>query len=626
MSGRETQIPAARPRTPSAAAREPARARRVPKRGLSLRRRLFGGVLLGVAALALLGCERETPPSKARPAHDPAVPSPPPTPASNARAPFRFEPVRGTPTPLPRVFEGAPRSSHGVVTSVNAEATRIGVEILEAGGNAIDAAVATGFALAVTHQSAASLGGGGFLLLLREGQLTSFDFREQAPEGLSEPRFAEALRAGGGPGSVGVPGIVSGLLTAHERHGSLSRARVLEGARRLASGGYSLSAHQERALAGVRATFSRSATARTLFLRDGRVPAPGTRLENPPLARLLGRIAEEGASAFYGPSVGAELSATTLGTLHPQDLSRYSALERRPLHASVDGYDVYTMAPPSGGGVVLLESLGLVRPLLAKEGPLAAEDLHRLAEALRRGHVDRRLVVSDPLRMDSTLVAAEFAPLLAPERHASHPILDRKRTPSAELDERYGAALAELEHTTHFSVVDARGNAVSCTVTLSSSYGSRLVTPSGFVLNNSVLSFASAGANRPSPSVRTVSSMTPTLVTHPSGLVLVLGSPGGDTIPGTVLQLLVRVLRGASLAEAVRAPRLHQAFVPDRLFVERTFPAPLLGELRSFGHDVEPRAPIGDANVAAFDGTESVAIADAREGGLAARAAPRRAR
>jgi len=538
------------------------------------------------------------------------------------------------PTPRARLSDDASRlvsGRFGVVASVEKQATDAGISILEAGGNAIDAAVATAFALAVTHPSAGNLGGGGFLLLKRGSVVQAVDFRENSPAALTGELFSKMIRSGGrGPASVGVPGTVAGLLLVHARHGALPLQRVLEPARRLAELGFVVGARQALTISWSKNSLAAHAPARNLFLPAGAVPKIGSVLKNPGLAVLIRRIAERGRAGFYeGPTADDIVdSLGTQGLLSRTDLARYEAKFRDPLAFDYLGFRVVTMPAPSGGGVALAQNLLQLQALEAeKTAPESATRVHLLAEASRRAQTERRLFVVDPDSLSDDENRARRARSLDPLTWLGpHPVDPKHATPSASLHSLYADSAKELEHTTHFSVVDARGDAVSCTVTLSGSFGSRVVTrETGVVLNNAVASFASVGENVARPNQRTVSSMTPTLLFARGQGFLALGSPGGDTIPSTLTESIVRLTAdGEALASAVLAPRFHQGFVPDEIGTERDRPLPaaVASSLRALGHRLNAsRSAIGDVHAAGWFEGEQRAFSDTREGGKAKAAA-----
>jgi len=550
-----------------------------------------------------------------------------PRPEGSGPTPSALAVVR-TPPPRPRPGGArVVRAQTGLVTSVNDDATRAGVAILEAGGNAVDAAVAVGFVLAVTHPSAGNLGGGGFLLARpASGPTLAVDFRESAPAALTRERFDAMIRAGGGgPASVGVPGTVAGLLLAHERLGRLTRRQVLEPALRLARDGHRVSARTALTLTWNYPELARDPAARAEFGARGKPLAAGTRWVRRDLAGTLERIAAEGAPGFYEGTVAAAIARRLEGHLSTSDLTAYAARLREPLRFDYRGLTVETMPPPSAGGVALAVILLELQRQRAEElEPGSVLALHLLLEASRRAQVERRFRVVDPDRLPPEVLARRVAEWTDPARPLPGTLpIDRGRaTPSAALHPLFAEALRETEHTTHYSVIDAEGMVVSVTTTLSAGYGARIVVPgTGVLLNNSVASFASIGENVPEAGRRMTSSMAPTLVLAEGRPVLVLGTPGGDTIPSTIAQVLSNVIdHGLTLDAAVDAPRVHHGFVPDELRYEaaRPLPGAVLQGLRALGHAVsDRRLPIGDANVIALADGAAWGYADPREGGLA---------
>lgn len=523
---------------------------------------------------------------------------------------------------------------HGVVTSVEPQATRAGITVLERGGNAVDAAVAVAFALAVTHPSAGNLGGGGFMLVARGTSVAALDFRESAPAELPRARFDRMIAAGGGgPDSVGVPGTPAGLCLAHERFGRLPLAEVLAPAIQLARRGYVVGQRQALTLEWSWPILRKNAAFRARFAQPGSgLPAAaGTRLTQPELAKTLQRIAEKGRAGFYeGPVARSLLDSLGPARLMTQtDLERYRAKLRAPLRFWYRGLEVLTMPPPSAGGVALAQTLLMLEAERAHTAPASsAMALHLLIEAAKRAHAERRFSVVDPDVLEPEVQAARFRRWSSAEALLSeHPIVRTRAARSEEIHALFAVPL-EDENTTHFSVVDATGMAVSCTVTLSASFGAKLIADqAGVILNNAVASFSIAGDNLPIGGRRTVSSMAPTLVFANDELVLVLGSPGGDTIPNTVTQVLRNVVDyGMTLDAAVDAPRIHHGFIPDQIRFERPLPASVRRELERLGHRFAPQqSRIGDANSILIDGTTAYAYADRREGGLALAAKPPKA-
>ena len=533
----------------------------------------------------------------------------------------------------PFTAEGGPRAvrgEYGAVTSVEPHATRAGIAILEQGGNAVDAAVAVAYALAVTHPSAGNLGGGGFMLVRPKGGPTAaLDFRESAPLALTRTRFDAMQRAGGmGPVSVGIPGSVAGLELAHDRFGSLPRAALIAPAIELARG-HVLGAHQAALIAGSWNALSLDPAARAIFGKDKKPLSAGQRLVQRDLAATLKRISEQGRDGFYTGPTATALSGLARGLISGADLAAYQAKWRDPLRFTYQGLNVEVMPPPSAGGVALTQMLLMLQALhaetLARD---SAAELHLFVEAARRAQVERRFGVVDPDALSAVETAQKRARWLDPNAWLGpSPIDPEHATPSSSLRPPPADTSGESEHTTHFSVVDAQGMVVSCTTTLSASYGAKLVLPgTGVVLNNSVASFSSSGDNQPVAGRRTVSSMAPTLVLDGDTPVLVLGTPGGDTIPNTIVQVLRHIVdHGESLSAAVDAPRLHHGYLPDLIRFEsrNAPPSDVLRELVRRGHKLRPGfSGIGDANELLLQDGVAWAYADPREFGLALAAKP----
>jgi gamma-glutamyltranspeptidase / glutathione hydrolase len=551
-------------------------------------------------------------------------------------APEQAEPGLATPStfaPPRRRFAGggerAVASRHGLVTSSEAQATRAGVSMLERGGNAVDAAVATAFALAVTHPSAGNIGGGGFMLVRPPGAgavTTAIDFRESAPAALTRAAFERMQRGGAkGGAAAGVPGSVAGLLLAHERFGRLPREQVLEPAVLLARQGFLLAQRQAELLAASFPTLKKDPTL-AKRLGDGERPkAFGARVVLPELASALERIQKQGAAGFYEGPTALSLTRAPGSLISLQDLARYRAVLRTPLRSRYRGLELETMPPPSAGGVALTELLGMLELLKAHEAR-GAQELHLFLEACRRAQAERRFGVADPDALSPADFQASLLRFVSPQALLERAPIDPARaTPSARLAPFFPGAAGESEQTTHLSAVDEAGMVVSLTTTLSASFGAKITAPgSGIVLNNSVASFSRSGANQPAPGRRTTSSMAPSLLLDAGQVVLVLGTPGGDTIPSTIAQVLRNVVdHGMPLDLAVAAPRVHQGFLPDRARFEtrRPLAAPLVAALKALGHDISgSHIAMGDSNDILLDDEQAYGVADPRGGGLAAAA------
>jgi len=517
-----------------------------------------------------------------------------------------------------------------MVVSVEAQASAAGVRMLEAGGNAVDATVATAYALAVTHPSAGNLGGGGFLLIARPGQpAVAIDFRERAPQQLTVAHF-EAMLADGarGPAASAVPGSVAGLNLALRDFGRLPLHEVLQPAIELARRGHRVGAREADTLRWSWKELRRNPAAwRNFSGTDGPVQE-GDWLVRTDLARTLERIAEEGDAGFYRGTTGRAIVAAMRhgGLISARDLRSYRAQRSEPIELGYRGYEVST-APSSGGVIVAQLLLSLERFGAFRLLPGSPDELHLFVELARRAQADRRFGATRPVATNESgsLALAERLERFAQLDFA--PFDPWHATPSSQLAHGALSGERESEHTTQLSVVDREGNAVSCTTTLSASFGARYVVPgTGIVMNNSLAGFGIGAANQPRGGRRIQSSMAPTLVRHAGQVVAVLGSPGGDTIPSTVVQVLRHLIdHSMTIDAAIEAPRIHHGFFPDEVRLERgRTPDPsVLDELQARGHHLNLRpTPMGAANdILVVEGV-AYGHADSREGGLALPAPP----
>ncbi len=503
------------------------------------------------------------------------------------------------------------RARNGMVVSSHHLASAIGAEILKKGGNAVDAAIATGFALAVTLPSAGNIGGGGFMVIrTAAGETTGFDFREKAPAAATEKMFLDAngeytARTNHeGYLAVGVPGTVAGFFAAHERFGSLPMPDLIAPAIRLADKGFPLSWNLASAFHSRAEQFKPyPASARKFTNASGGPYQPGDIWKQPDLARTLKRIRKQGRYGFYG-GITAKLIADAMrahgGLITEQDLAEYEAVERKPVHGTYRGYDIYSMAPPSSGGVAVIEMLNILEGFdLRKAGFGSAQHIHLMAEAMRRAFADRARHLGDPdfnpdMPLDR-LLSKEYAAGL--RRRIS---LNRASVSDpVKFNDAY-----ESGETTHFSVIDSKGNAVIVTYTLEHSYGSKIVVDgAGFLLNNEMGDFnpqpgrtdktgmIGTPPNVVAPGKRMLSSMTPTMVARDGKTVLLIGSPGGKTIINTVLQVILNVIDfDMDVAEAIAAPHIHHQWLPDILFMEKFGVSPdTLALLRMYGHNIQRR-------------------------------------
>lgn len=500
-----------------------------------------------------------------------------------------------------------------MVVSAHPLATAVGVAVLQDGGNAVDAAVAVHWALAVVAPWAGNIGGGGLLVMRgADGTVHTLDFRETAPSDAHRDMF---LDTDGHPNgrlslvghrAVGVPGSVAGLFAAHDSLGRLPMARLIQPAIDLAQAGFTLTALEARELNGKLAILRSASTRPSVFTSKARWEM-GDTLRLPELARTLQRIRDAGSDGFYR-GLTADLIIAEMqrggGVIDHADLTGYRPAWRKPITGSYRDLGIITMGPPSSGGIVLIQALKAMEGMdVSATGWHKAPTVHRMVEAERRAFADRAELLGDP---DFVAVPAER---LVSSEYMAHRMADfdtKKATPSSQV--HAGDPLAESEHTTHFSIVDEDGNAVSCTTTLNGSYGCGVVVgEAGFVLNNEMDDFSIASntpnrfglvgssANAIAPGKRMLSSMAPTIVTRQGALFMVLGSPGGATIPTSVLQTLVNVVdHGMSAKQAVSAPRLHHQWKPDtiRMEVDALTPEDSLA-LVGMGHAFKVRAPIG---------------------------------
>jgi gamma-glutamyltranspeptidase/glutathione hydrolase len=518
-------------------------------------------------------------------------------------------------------------------------ADEAGLAVLRKGGNAVDAAIAIGFALNAAYPYAGALGGGGFMLIrLADGRTTFIDFREKAPAAASRGMY---LDAGGNPTrdsiegwrSSGVPGTVRGFELAHAKYARLSWAADLAPAIALASKGFPVTyAHSEQ-LRGSR-SLARDPESTRIWLKGGAFHQPGDTLTLPDLARTLTRISKKGPNEFYGGETATRLVAamsTNGGLITFADLQAYKAVERTPLSGAYRDYTVIAAPPPSAGGVGLLQMLAMLDGSgYEKAGFGSAAAMHYVAETMRRYYADRNAYLGDPEFVRNP-VAALLDPAYVARRRSS--IDPARATPSSTL----GAGLptrAESAETTHYSVVDADGNAVAVTYTLNGGFGNGITVPGlGFLLNNEMDDFTSkpgspnlfglvqGEANAIEPGKRPLSSMSPTMVLRGNELFMVLGGPGGSRIPTAVLQVLLNVVDfGMNPQEAVDAPRFHHQWLPDAISVERGFSPDALALLRSHGHEVRDEAGPVPAVVELIvkDGGWLQGAADGRRWGRAA--------
>jgi gamma-glutamyltranspeptidase / glutathione hydrolase len=507
-------------------------------------------------------------------------------------------------------------SRNGMVVAEQRLAAEIGTGILAAGGNAVDAAVAVGYALAVVHPCCGNLGGGGFMTIhLADGRDTFLDFRETAPLAASETMYLDAAgnvvpgRSTRGYLAVGVPGSPLGLDTALRRYGTMSRAAVMAPAIRLAADGFILSQGDADILATGAKAFAEEPNVAAIFLRDGQPYRAGDRLIQTALAATLETLARDGPDALYRGRLGAAIvaaSGTQGGILTTADFDQYTVEEAAPIRCAYRGVTIVSAPPPSSGGTTLCEIFNVLHEYkLGDFGFHSARSIHLMVEAMRHAYVDRNAYLGDP-----AFVANPIEQLLSDEHAAAirARIEDGRATPSGTV--AAGTPPHEGTNTTHYSIVDKAGNAVAVTYTINSFFGAKIIAgDTGFFLNNEMDDFTAkpgvtnmfglvqGAANAIRPSKRPLSSMSPTIVLRDGKIFMVVGSPGGPRIITTVLETISNVVDyGMTVSEAVNAPRIHHQWLPDTIYAEpfalSADTAHLLGEM---GYKITEQAPWGAA-------------------------------
>jgi gamma-glutamyltranspeptidase/glutathione hydrolase len=531
-------------------------------------------------------------------------------------------------------------AGNGMVVTQEARAARIGVDILQKGGNAVDAAVAVGFAMAVTYPRAGNIGGGGFMMIHRaSGGDVAIDYRETAPQAINAKSFLDAQgnadprKSRDSALAIGVPGTVAGLALAEEKYGSghFTLAELIAPAIELARDGILITDDTADSLPNDHPRLARWPTSAKIFLKpEGTSLAPGDRLIQSDLAASLEAVAAGGPQGFYQGPTAYKLAAAVQaagGVMTVDDLKDYHAVERTPIHGNYRGYDIVSMPPPSSGGVELVEMLNILEGYDLAHAD-EAQELHLLVETMKRAYADRALFLGDPDtvavpvgRLTSKDYAAKWRATIDPAR----------ATPANEI-RAGGIVQPEGRNTTHFSIVDRFGNAVSNTYTLNFSYGVGMVAAgTGILLNNELDDFAAKPdapnaygllgfeANEPGPGKRPLSSMTPTIVLKDGKPFLVTGSPGGSRIITAVLQVVINVIdRGMDVASAVAAPRIHNQWMPDQVYAETGLSADLIAALEARGDKVVVHRPITSANSIMITAEGFVGAADPRTRGALA--------
>ena len=513
----------------------------------------------------------------------------------------RFHPATGT---------------HGMVATSHTLATEVALKVLQDGGNAVDAAVTAGFALAVTQPRSGNIGGGGFMLIAKGdgSEPEAIDYREKAPAAASETMFQDETgevvpeRSRFSHKAAGVPGTVAGLALALERHGTISLKQALAPAIKLARDGFVVPRRFTEGLEQARDRLERwPATRATFYKEDGSAWQPGEVFRQPELADTLQRIADLGVKGFYegktADLIVREMEAND-GLITKADLKAYQAVIRKPVHGDYRGYDIYSMSPPSSGGTHIIQILNILEGYpIGNYGHNSARTIHLMAEAMKRAYADRSHYLGDTDFVDvplQGLTSKDYAKELRTGIHTD------KATPASNIGPGQPAPY-ESPQTTHFSVVDQWGNAVSNTYTINFSYGSGItVTGAGFLLNNEMDDFSAkpgvpnvygligGAANKVEPGKRMLSSMSPTIVRKNGKNFLVTGSPGGSRIITTTLQVIMNVIdHGMNIQTAVSAPRIHHQWLPDEIRIEQGISPDTIERLQSMGHKVVVNSAMG---------------------------------
>jgi gamma-glutamyltranspeptidase/glutathione hydrolase len=512
--------------------------------------------------------------------------------------------------PLPTFARHPVRERHAMVVAQQPNATDVGVAVLKSGGNAVDAAVAVAFALAVTHPTAGNLGGGGFLLLrTASGEATFFDFREKAPAQSTRDMYVDPATGKLTRDSVvgwraaGVPGTVHGLWTAHKKYGTKRWADLLLPAIKLAKG-FEVSYRLAESLEGTSKLLSQFPESNRIFLRNGRYYEKGETFTQPELARTLQRIARYGATDFYEGQIARKFAAEMKangGLITLEDLKAYRTAERKPLTGTYKGHQIITAPPPSSGGLGILQMMGMLEGTnYEAAGAGSAAAIHYVAEAMRRFYADRSEHLADP-DFHKVPVSGLLDPAYISAQRES---IDRAKASTSEQIRPGKPVLHESAETTHFSIIDAKGNAVALTYTINGSYGNGVTVPGlGFLLNNEMDDFSAkpgepnlfglvqGEANAIQPHKRPLSSMTPTIILRDNQLRMVTGAPGGSRIINGVLQVILNVIDfGMNAQRAIDMPRFHHQWQPDKLYLEDGFSPDTIELLKARGHIIE-RSP-----------------------------------
>ena len=532
-------------------------------------------------------------------------------------------------------------AQHAIAVSVHELASQAATEIMRAGGNAVDAAVATGFALAVVHPQAGNLGGGGFMLIrAADGRTHFIDYREKAPAAATANMYLDAQgnvipdASVVGYKSISVPGSVAGLVYAEKKYGKLTLRQVMDPAIRLAQNGFRLTWEDARDFRG-ETDLAKFAESRRIFQRNGDYYRQGDTFRQPELARTLARI-EANPDDFYHGALARELAAFIQrggGLIAASDLAQYEVKERVPVRGSYRGYELISAPPPSSGGIALIEILNILEGYdLAKAGNRSAAAIHLTVEAFQRAYFDRAEFLGDPdfsripvAQLIDKKYGAAWHDSIDPGHASASSTIKRPKVFSGL--EQYATGSTpqvgrEPEHTTHYSIVDAEGNAVAVTTTLNDTFGSHVTAEGlGFLLNDEMDDFLSkpgvpnlygliqGPANAIGPLKRPLSAMTPAIVLNNGKLFLVLGSPGGARIITTVANILMGVVDyGMNIQESVNALRFHHQWMPDQVSVEQGFSPDTVKSLERMGHKVETGETVAGEWTPSWSDGECIAI------------------
>ncbi len=531
------------------------------------------------------------------------------------------------------------RGRNGMVVSASKLASEVGIEILKKGGNAIDAAVAVGFALAVTYPSAGNIGGGGFMVIrFNDGRSTTIDYREKAPLKSHEKMFQDSTGnilpnlSQEGTTSAGVPGSVAGMIYALEKYGSMNLQEVLKPAIRLAEEGFILDYDLTRSINYFYEDFLKYPSSKNVFTKNGQPLSEGDLFIQKDLANTLKLIAQKGRDGFYKGEVAQKLISqieSLGGIMSEKDLEEYKPVERYPLIGTYRGYEIITMGPPSAGGITLLQTFNILENLTFQRADWGSSRyIHTITEAFKFSFADRSQYLGDPdfysvpvEKLISKNYAKEIFSKITDIATPSNQIIPGKYLPATESDE-----------TTHYSIIDKDGNAVSVTTTINSSYGSRIVVDgAGFLLNNEMDDFSSkpgepnqfgltgSEANKIEPGKRMLSSMTPTIITENNKPVLILGSPGGSTIPTVVLQVILNYLDfRMDIQQAVCSSRFHHQWLPDQIdFEQFGLPLDVIENLLARGQIIGSERILGRIEAIAIENGLYIGVSDPRGFGAA---------